>query len=1273
MVLSSGFAVEDLQYLLRHQIADPAGKYQPDPDVLMQDVRALAAVIHTIQSQTAQPADPTTFTDDSIRQKIAQVFPADVSQTFMAMWTGAIQYTAAQTGVSSAISPSLLSDKQNIQLLYDQTTSTQTLIFQGVPVAPAIAAITNELGTLTTSGAITAAQQTLLTGLLNDVRAQALAFFQAYLQQTVGGPPQAGFLQAGDFDTLFAPPVGSATARLKLAAEFLPYLQGQLISQAIVQALVGRLGTTASLTKTLLTNTSVLSDPTQPATSPVPLLAAFQAAGDDGVTVTYYSDAAESASVGSATVATASTDKTTNPNKPANVNSVRFEGYIEFPVDGPYKFTITLPNNTASAILRFDFLTQPLIPALGGAGALSNFAQFKAGVPYHFTLDYLNLGGGDAAIEVQGETIPRGPLSQLVLYPAASVARYNRAQTLLSKTFQLVQGFGLDETEIVYLTSYATDFGGVSFNALPTQAGDDSPSKARSLFGQFLRLANYANLRKGPAGGTDGLITIFENARQFIPSTVSQTAQQASQNFCQLIANLTRRDPGTIQAAITQLWGPSAFGTNTVGTGAEAQLQFTVAPLVNDIGFRRLWDALQMVQTLAVQPTVLGQITGIVYPSRAIISTSADPGATVAAALRNAIKAHYLPDLWRPIAQSVFDPLRQAKRDALCAYVLNLPGVQNFGVTDTNGLFEYFLVDPGMEPVVQTSRIRLAISSVQTFIQRCFLNLEKEVKPSILDSGQWDWMKRYRVWEANREIFLWPENWLIPEFRENSTDLFQALQSTLLQGDITQDLAEQAFTQYLQDLDTRARLDIVSVFNQPPAGSDPPGANILHVIGRNHSKPQKYFYRTFSNGIWSGWIPVTVDIDGDHILAVIWRGRLNLFWLTFAQQAQQSGSTPSTASGSQNLTSLTFNDFAGLVDQGKPQKTVQIQLNRSEYYQGEWATRVSSDLTRFSPITVSDNFDPAKDVYVRASTDTDNDGNETAVRIHLDGINQSFRLTSKNSEPAFGAYWQQAINQRLGDTQNITPYFMQGYDATKYIGSSPVFLSSFPQEISITDATGQFQIGNSVQEPILQGVNSFEFLPCDNPVVFSSTRITPYSGGAAPGLTDTAYTGLISTLSSPFFYMDTADPNSNEELTFFVQPNLTEVPVSRRIGWAIPPIFPNLTILDPTYWSGIVVTSQVPIRNQPIPPDLNSIFQYQSQTDWLTDDSAALAFGTGVVARTGRIDSGGIISGGIKGSGLKIISSSGFGYGSAASLRLSAKAGTMLTKSGLAPNLDVRR
>ena len=246
-ILSGSLTVEDLQYLLRHQIADPAGKYQQDPDVLMQEIRALATNIRTIQSQTAPPADPTTFTDDLIRQKISQIFPAEVSQTFMAMWTGAIQYTSAQAGVTSPVPPTLFSDRQNIQLAYDQTTSTQTLVFQGVPVASVMTAITTELGTLVSNGTITAAQQTLLQGLFNNVRVEALTFFQTYLQQTGGGPPQAGFLQAGDFDTLFAPPMGSATARAKLASEFLPYLQGQLINQSIVQALVAKLGTNCLL------------------------------------------------------------------------------------------------------------------------------------------------------------------------------------------------------------------------------------------------------------------------------------------------------------------------------------------------------------------------------------------------------------------------------------------------------------------------------------------------------------------------------------------------------------------------------------------------------------------------------------------------------------------------------------------------------------------------------------------------------------------------------------------------------------------------------------------------------------------------------------------------------------------------------------------------------------------------------------------------------------------------------------------------------------------
>jgi ABC toxin-like protein len=39
------------------------------------------------------------------------------------------------------------------------------------------------------------------------------------------------------------------------------------------------------------------------------------------------------------------------------------------------------------------------------------------------------------------------------------------------------------------------------------------------------------------------------------------------------------------------------------------------------------------------------------------------------------------------------------------------------------------------------------------------------VSPGAIDQDRWEWMKNYRVWQANREVFLYPENWLAPEWR----------------------------------------------------------------------------------------------------------------------------------------------------------------------------------------------------------------------------------------------------------------------------------------------------------------------------------------------------------------------------------------------------------------------------------------------------------------------------------------------------------------------------
>ena len=114
--------------------------------------------------------------------------------------------------------------------------------------------------------------------------------------------------------------------------------------------------------------------------------------------------------------------------------------------------------------------------------------------------------------------------------------------------------------------------------------------------------------------------------------------------------------------------------------------------------------------------------------------------------MKNTVKARFEDDAWYSVAQPVFDSLRKLKRDALVTYILDKESLET-----SDKLYERFLLDPGMQPVVQTSRIQLAISSVQLFIQRCLLNLEERVPPrAIIDAPEWDWIKRYRLWEANR-------------------------------------------------------------------------------------------------------------------------------------------------------------------------------------------------------------------------------------------------------------------------------------------------------------------------------------------------------------------------------------------------------------------------------------------------------------------------------------------------------------------------------------------
>lgn len=303
------------------------------------------------------------------------------------------------------------------------------------------------------------------------------------------------------------------------------------------------------------------------------------------------------------------------------------------------------------------------------------------------------------------------------------------------------------------------------------------------------------------------------------------------------------------------------------------------------------------------------------------------------------LEVTYDKHYWLKLSEKVHNKIRTSQRDALVAYILNsLKQKEDTSHIDTvDKLFEYFLIDVQMDSCLKTSRIKQAISSVQLFIDRCLYNLEDNISPSAINAKQWEWMKRYRVWEANRKIFLHPENWLDPSLRSTKSPFFKEFEGELLQSDINDELATKALLNYLEKVDKVSQLEICGMCREDE--------ETIHVIGKTAGIKQEYYYRRY-DGTWSAWEKITLDLESGPVIPVFWDGRLFLFWTTVLQKGQEKiiDATNTTEDG----------DLFQLG--GDPKLKVEVNLNWSEFYNEKWQEKRTSDFNNPISFDVTGEF-----------------------------------------------------------------------------------------------------------------------------------------------------------------------------------------------------------------------------------------------------------------------------------------------------------------------------
>lgn len=344
--------------------------------------------------------------------------------------------------------------------------------------------------------------------------------------------------------------------------------------------------------------------------------------------------------------------------------------------------------------------------------------------------------------------------------------------------------------------------------------------------------------------------------------------------------------------------------------------------------------ALEITRRLGVGGRTLARIGGF--------DNATDPVNDLAEAANDiygAFRAKY-PDevVYRKKSDAFEDLIRGRRRDALVAYISANASTVGLPLQTSSQMYAYFLMDVEVGGCARTSRLVAAISSLQLFVHRVLMGLEPAQFGTKGDAQeareQWYWRKNYRVWEANRKVFLFPENFIEPDLRDDKTPLFRTLEDELLQRRITPAEAEESYRNYLTGYAEVAGLKIVGAFHDLQTGRDfgvtdeKKGANdtfidVLHLVGVTSDDPPIHYMRRIANVQrsrednakypirFSPWEKVSTQIPARWVSPVVYLGKLRFFWneiTTVSTTRRIKEETVATASVTRRLKEGTYFD-----------------------------------------------------------------------------------------------------------------------------------------------------------------------------------------------------------------------------------------------------------------------------------------------------------------------------------------------------------------------------
>ncbi len=913
---ASDFSAQDLNYLFKHE--DETGNSQPSTADSLSFARTLYLGLKEIIDGYPIGED---LTDEQAQALITSIYGEEYGGVIYSILGGTVVFSTSYDHSSDALESAITDESDNIG--YDDLAKN-----------------------LTYSGVMTADVRDALQG-VGGVSAEFIAAVQSLYDDSQAEYSDF-FTQHPEFESLHS----SGSSFEDIVEDQLVPLVEELKEIYLKQTLAEELDLDVEFMEVLLQGELEAADHYilhSSADDTEAIIKDYLAVGNNGLSAAYYNGATISGTPESeATITQLAFDGEetvlpSNTSDPELNISASWKFYLEAPTNENYNLYLDTDATGVQLWIDGEEITMNQSGTLwDNASAIS----FNAGTWYEIEIQATDLH--DTATfkwqrsEQLIETVPEGQS-----FPYNSTQDFLSSYIKLLKTVRVIEGLGLtqgdaelvaDTTEIKFSTKSF-------FETLPTVEGLDTAT-IEGFIERLLLLLEYAGM-KSAFNITDGTL-----------AEIMEDPLVTDENDELKLLLATNWEEEILVALIQRYTGNASSDTEVL------------YPLLKD------WSLFQMVMSGYDIVNEIGST-----PSDLFTWTTVDPTFEDCTNMQSAVRAKYDYSSWLEVIQPINDRMRKQQRDALVSYILfalSKDEVTNH-IDTSDKLYEFFLIDVDMSPCMKTSRTKQAISSTQLFIQRVLLNLEANVDPSSITSEYWSWMKNYRVWEANRKVFIYPENWLDPSLRDTKSPFFKDFESELLQSDINDDRASVAVMNYLEKLDKVANMTICGMCREDE--------NKIHVLGKTSGgKNAEYYHRNYSGSGWSAWEKINLDIEGGPVIPVFWRNRLFIFWTTVIQSGDLEEQLPSGKDG---------NPVSEL--NGPAKFNLEVNICWSEFYNGKWQTKRTSDFDEPVVYKGLESFYPSQlSLFYSLGSD-----GELAIYPNVSGETTAglFVLFNKHSDP----------------------------------------------------------------------------------------------------------------------------------------------------------------------------------------------------------------------------------------------------------------------------------